>query len=223
MGIGSPGHVHEGIVKAAANFKAWRNVPLAALLEAALGRPCALANDADAALLAECWVGAASGAGAAPGPGDVAMVTLGSGVGVAAVAGGRLLRGSRGLIEGGHTILSTDPAARTCGCGQRGCAEAYVSANSVRNRFHEARIAAGLVVEDGATTSQMSTAEVFALAGSGSVGGGAMDNGSAVARGTLEEALRALAVEVVEETARLLAVLVVNLCRSYDSRVIVFG
>jgi predicted NBD/HSP70 family sugar kinase len=38
VGVGSPGHVHDGVVEAVANFPAWHNVPLASLLQAALGR-----------------------------------------------------------------------------------------------------------------------------------------------------------------------------------------
>lgn len=42
-------------------MQGWKDVPLAAMLSAALGCPARLVNDADAALLAECWVGAAAG------------------------------------------------------------------------------------------------------------------------------------------------------------------
>jgi glucokinase len=262
VGVGAPGHVHHGVVKAAANFPAWKGVPLAVLLQAALGGgiPVRLVNDADAALAAECWIGAASRA--APGdpcpPRDVVLVTLGSGVGVAVLAAGAFLQGSRGLIEGGHAIVHMgdgpggQAAARACGCGQRGCAEAYVSANSVRARFHEARVVAQaaeqlalqrptplvrLDTSDGYFSADeddngcevnlspsipslpvplplsmdvLSTAEVFALAYSSE-------------SQPQDPALAELAAVVVDETARILALFLVNLCRCYDPRFILLG
>ena len=59
-----------------------------------LGRAPALVNDAHAALLAEAWQGAAAGAE------DAVLLTLGTGVGGAAISGGRLLTGHLG--RGGH-------------------------------------------------------------------------------------------------------------------------
>ena len=59
-------------------------------------------------------------------------------VGAACAIDGKLLMGSRGLIEAGHAIIDCSPGARMCGCGQRGCIEAYASANSVRRRSQEA-------------------------------------------------------------------------------------
>ena len=243
VGIGSPGHVFNGVVKAAANFKAWKDVPLAALLQQELGGniPVRLVNDADAALAAECWVGAASsqgdagsqGAASAAPPRDVVMVTLGSGVGVAVLVAGSILQGSRGLIEGGHSIVHLDhghkssgsrtaAAARLCGCGHWGCAEAYISANSVRARFHEAcEIGKGkgqetppsreieqqqLPVPDTA----LSTARIFALA---------FDTG----KQSEDNALAHTAVAIVDETARILALFLVNLCRFYDCQVVLLG
>jgi glucokinase len=59
-------------------------------------------NDANAALLGEVWMGAASGAR------DVILLTLGTGVGGGALVGGRLLRGHIG--RGGHLgHTSLDP------------------------------------------------------------------------------------------------------------------
>ena len=243
VGIGSPGHVFNGVVKAAANFKDWKDVPMAALLQRKLGGhiPVRLVNDADAALAAECWVGAASSQGeVAQGasstsrpPRDVVMVTLGSGVGVAVLVAGVILQGSRGLIEGGHSIVHLDhnkissgsraafAAARPCGCGQWGCAEAYISANSVRARFHEACVERDtklpaqntgdlapqqLAVPDDAK----STADIFALA---------YDGGRRVE----DRALAQLAVDIVDETARILALFLVNLSRFYDPQIILLG
>ncbi len=86
-----------------------------------LGIPIRLENDAKLALLGEHHAGAAAGFE------DVVMVTLGTGIGVAAMLQNRLLHsrmGQAGLM-GGH--LSVQLHGRTCVCGAIGCAEAEAS------------------------------------------------------------------------------------------------
>lgn len=64
--------------------------------------------------------------------------------------------GSRGLVEGGHSVLV--PGGLLCACGQRGCAEMYVSARAVGARYCE-RVG----LEAGSTDAE----RVFALASVG--------------------------------------------------------
>ncbi len=88
-------------------------------------------NDACLALLGE-W-----SAGAARGSSDVVMVTLGTGIGGAAMLGGRLLRsyaGQAGCL-GGH--LPVNYRGRRCGCGAIGCAEAEASTAVLPLLCHE--------------------------------------------------------------------------------------
>lgn len=85
-----------------------------------LGLPLRIENDARMALLGERYCGAARGCD------DAVMVTLGTGVGGAVLAGGRLLRGKHlqaGL--GGHLPVLFQ--GRACICGSRGCVEAEAS------------------------------------------------------------------------------------------------
>ena len=85
------------------------------------GLPCAIENDARMALLGERHAGAAAGCD------DVVMVTLGTGVGGAAMIGGRLLRGRHfqaGCL-GGHLPVRFD--GRRCICGAVGCVETEAS------------------------------------------------------------------------------------------------
>ncbi len=87
----------------------------------AFGLPLQLENDTRLALLGEHWSGSARGYD------DVAMLTLGTGIGGAAMVGGRLLRSRHhqaGVI-GGHIPVSID--GRPCSCGGSGCAEAEAS------------------------------------------------------------------------------------------------
>merc|ERR1719359_1992264 len=105
VGVCSPGLLDfdGGIVKAAANLRGWRDVPLTHLLADALGVDRSLVvleNDGNTALLAELWIGAARGKK------DVVLLTLGTGIGAGIVCGGELLRGCKGEApELGHAIL----------------------------------------------------------------------------------------------------------------------
>jgi glucokinase len=94
---------------------------LSAWSERAFGIPARIENDARLALLGECRVGAGRGYA------DVVMVTLGTGIGVAAMLEGRLLRsrlGQAGCV-GGH--ITVQLSGRACVCGGIGCAEAEAS------------------------------------------------------------------------------------------------
>lgn len=93
----------------------------------------ALENDANCALKAELVAGA--GQGQAP----VLMVTLGTGVGGALSIDGRTLYhgGNYAALEIGHIIL--DPKGPLCSCGQRGCAETFLSARA----FYQAMVKEG--------------------------------------------------------------------------------
>jgi polyphosphate glucokinase len=86
-GLGLPGVVKGGLLKTAANIDAtWVDFPVRETLEARIGRPVRLINDADAAGLAEVAFGAAKGV-----PGTVLLLTIGTGIGSALLVDGRLL------------------------------------------------------------------------------------------------------------------------------------
>ena len=86
-----------------------------------LGLPLRVENDARLALLGERQAGAARGAS------DVVMMTLGTGIGGAAMVRGRLLRGRhfQAGVLGGHLVA--DAFGRPCSCGNLGCVEAEAS------------------------------------------------------------------------------------------------
>lgn len=95
-------------------------VDLPAWSRAQFGLPLRIDNDARMALLGERHYGAARGFD------DVVMVTLGTGVGAAAMMDGRLLRGKHfQACLGGHLPVLYD--GRTCLCGNIGCVEAQAS------------------------------------------------------------------------------------------------
>jgi glucokinase len=98
-----------------------QQVDLSAWSARELGLPVRFENDARMALLGEHSAGAAQGAQ------DVVMVTLGTGIGGAAMLQGHLLHsryGQAGCL-GGH--LTVNFRGRRCKCGAIGCAEAEAS------------------------------------------------------------------------------------------------
>lgn len=99
---------------------AWNGHELGRPLAARLGVPIALINDARAFTLAESRMGAAAGCS------TVVCLTLGTGVGGGVVVDGRLRYGPHGRAgEVGHQVI--DPNGPPCGCGNRGCVEAFAA------------------------------------------------------------------------------------------------
>lgn len=101
-------------------FPSWASLPLRLELEANLGIPVLVDNDANAMALAESRYGAGQGFG------TVLGVTLGVGIGAGLIINGKLHRGYRsGAGEIGHTIVDID--GPLCRCEKRGCLEAVAS------------------------------------------------------------------------------------------------
>ncbi len=102
----------------------WVGIPVAPPVEAALGLPVSLINDARAFGLAELRLGAARGASSMVG------LTLGTGVGGVIAIDGTVHLGHDGTGgEVGHQTL--DPDGPSCRCGNRGCLEAYARADRI--------------------------------------------------------------------------------------------
>lgn len=147
IGIGCPGWAKNGVLVRASNLPNFKDFDFSAALQQVYpGVPVLLLNDADAAVSAEVW-GKDSRERYAKYT-NVAMITLGTGVGCGLILNQQLHLGSNGLIEAGHMIVSTAPDSRVCPCGQTGCVEAYASALTTAKRLREADLAAGLNVAD---------------------------------------------------------------------------
>ncbi|MGY1552990.1 ROK family protein [Microbacterium sp. A588] len=119
VGVGTPGVVRtDGVVLNSPNL-GWLDFPLEEKLNAALGLPVLVRNDANAAALAEYTFGAARA--------DFILIKIGVGVGSGLISGGQPLRGSRFAAgEIGHVVVGTDGGPQ-CICGKRGCLEAWLS------------------------------------------------------------------------------------------------
>ncbi|MBP3213591.1 MAG: ROK family protein [Bacteroidaceae bacterium] len=136
MGIGAPnGNYYSGSIEFAPNLS-WAHegiVPLAQMFSDQLnGLPVRLTNDANAAAMGEMAYGAARGMK------NFIVITLGTGVGSGIVINGQLVYGHDGFAgELGHVTMVRGEEGRTCGCGRKGCLEAYCSATGVARTARE--------------------------------------------------------------------------------------
>ncbi len=127
IGVSATGQVddREGVVIGTNGaIPGYEGTPFRRALEERFGVPVRVQNDANAAVLGECYAGRGRDVA------DVLMVTLGTGVGGGVVSGGRLMTGARGIAgELGHFQL--DPGGEKCTCGRRGCFERYASVSAL--------------------------------------------------------------------------------------------
>jgi glucokinase len=189
IGISAPGPVdpRAGVVLDPPNLgHTFRDIPLAARVEEALGLPAVLDRDTQVAALAEGRFGVAAGCD------DFLYLTVSTGIGGAIVTGGRLVRGPDGTAgELGHLVV--DLHGPRCGCGMPGHLEAIASGSGIARRAREAaeRGESGLLAElvraRGATFGARDVAD-------------AADAGDAVASRIMEDAREAFAASCVSLT-----------------------
>ncbi|GMM95086.1 ROK family transcriptional regulator [Microbacterium luteum] len=142
VGVGAPGVIDaHGVILTAPNL-GWDGLDLEGELREALGLPVLVANDANAAVLAEYTFGGASE--------DVLLVRVGRGVGSGLLAGGQPVRGARFAAgEIGHVTVGTDGGPR-CACGKIGCLEAWLAVPALTARIAAtAEPAAGVLRDAG--------------------------------------------------------------------------
>jgi len=133
VGIGVPGIIdmETGMMRKSANLPGWSDYPVRDEIERRLGARVFLENDANVAALGEKWLGAARDVD------NMAMVTLGTGIGGAIILNGKIFYGMNGMAgEFGH--VTVEPDGVPCGCGNHGCAERYASATAVVRMAREA-------------------------------------------------------------------------------------
>jgi glucokinase len=125
VGIGAPdANFHRGTIEHAPNL-AWKGiVPLADLVKKELKVQVVVTNDANAAAMGEMVFGGAKKMK------DFVVLTLGTGLGSGIVVDGKMVYGHTGFAgEVGHMTIV--PGGRECGCGRKGCFEAYASATGL--------------------------------------------------------------------------------------------
>lgn len=120
---------------------AWRDEPLKERVEAELGLPVVVENDANAAAWGEFTFGAGEDVD------DLLMLTIGTGVGGGVVLDGHLLRGGFGFAaEVGH--IGMVPGGVPCGCGNLGCLESYGSGSALVRMTRERAVASPIAASD---------------------------------------------------------------------------
>lgn len=197
VGVGAAGFVDAatGSITFSPNLT-YDDPSIAAAVGSRVGVPVVVDNDANVAAWGERTFGSGRGLN------DLAMLTLGTGVGSGFVVGGRLLRGSTGAgAEAGHMVI--DPDGPRCPCGLRGCLEQFASGTAIARMGREA-------VEKDPDSSILSFAGTkMAIAG----------RHVAQAAREYDETAR----EVLRRAGRALGIGLSNIVNIFDPEVIVLG
>ena len=164
LGIAAQIWLENGVVALAPNL-GWRDVPFGAMLEERFGQPVRMVNDLNAIAFGESVCGAGHGTR------DMVCVFVGTGVGMGAVAGGRVVEGADGLAtELGHIKVDSVLTGRQCGCGERGCLEAYASGRHLPALLlakHDEGLTCALVEEVGREPGHLTADRIDAAAQAG--------------------------------------------------------
>jgi glucokinase len=197
VGIGTPGPAKysEGIIIRSTNMPKFKNVPICKMLNERLGAPVVFDNDANVACWGEYVVGAGKGVK------DIVFFTLGTGIGGGIVSNGELVHGcDENGAELGHMIIYPD--GRSCNCGQKGCVEAYASADSTARRATEA-------IEAGAESSLKKVLD---------------EKGKITSKNIYEHLAKGdkLAKEITDGTAEALAITCINMLHTTEPKRIIF-
>lgn len=199
LGIGVAGQVDaaSGTIHFAPNL-GWRDVPLQAELEKALGLPVIVTNDVRAATWGEWWHGAGQGVD------DLVCLFVGTGIGGGVISGGRMLEGcSNTAGELGHMTLVFH--GRRCRCPNQGCLEAYAGGWAIAERAQEA-------VQQDPTAGQT----LVALAGS-------VETITAATVGQASHEGDPLARHLIKETGWYLAAGVVGIVNAFNPCLLILG
>jgi glucokinase len=202
VACGSPMNAEQGVILGPPNLQSWNPVPIKEILEREFGLYTRLENDANAGALAEWLFGAGRGRR------HVVYLTMGTGIGGGLILDGRLYRGANGNAgEIGHMRV-VDRGGPLCGCGKRGCLEAFCSGPSIARRAREALTAApdslwakGVRETLGGDLDRVTSEHVFGGARAGDP----------------------LALHLVDETAHYMGVALANVIQAFNPEVIVLG
>ncbi len=202
IGLGAPGPMDlpRGYLVAPPQLPSWWDFPIRQTLSDLLGHPVSFLNDANAAAYGEFWLGSGREES------SMILLTLGTGVGGGVIVDGELVNGVNSFgSECGHIIVDSSDDAQLCTWGGgRGQLEAYASASGVVQRTRQR-------LTEGAESSL-----------AGLLGGG---NSELTAKKVYEAAIKndALALEIIDETARWLGIGITTLVHTLDPGSIVLG
>ncbi len=200
VGLATPGtmDVAAGMILEPPNMPAWRHFPIRDALSQSVERPVHFLNDGNAAAFGEFWVGAAQEWD------SLVMLTLGTGVGGGVIVAGRLIHGLNSFgSECGHIIVDSSPQARPCVWGGgHGELEAYASASAVV-QLAQQRL-------DQKVESTLAARR---------------DQNDLTALAVYQEARAgdALALELIDDTARILGIAIVTMVHMVDPGLVLLG
>ena len=191
--VAVPGLVRRNGTVWAPNLPGWEQMPLARRLIGSLGIPVRVESDRNAAVLGECWLGAARGKS------DAIVLMIGTGIGAGILSGGCILRGAHELsgCAGWLTIAREDVQAAR-GCGEL---ESLVAGPAIV-RAAQKRVQGG----EASSLSQLDVSEITAH-----------EVAAAARQGDT------LAVDIFNRAGRLLGFAVANLVSLLDPEVIILG
>jgi len=198
IGIGcpSPLDIEKGLVMSPSNLQDWDNFPIVKLFGDRFRVPVLLDNDANTAALGEYVYGAGRGYQ------NIVYITVSTGIGGGIIINGEIFHGvSAGAGELGHTIVQPDGIR--CNCGSVGCLETICAGIHIARRARE-RLAGGepSIMNEMAANFDDVTAE------------------------TVVEAVRRkdkLAIEIWDETCRVLAIGIANIITLLAPEAVVIG
>jgi glucokinase len=132
IGIGAAGQISRAgeVMSSTDTFTNWKGLNVKQIISRATSSRVEVVNDVQAMGLGELHFGAGKNVR------DFICIALGTGVGGAIIADGKLIRGHRGAGgEFGHVKLYAD--GRSCPCGNKGCLEAHISGIALETRYKE--------------------------------------------------------------------------------------
>lgn len=197
VGVGviapGPSNPYTGVVLKAPNLEGWELIALESALEQHLGKDVWLGNDANLAALAEHRYGAGRGYS------HLIYITVSTGIGGGVIINNQMLLGAQGLAaEVGHMQIMPD--GPICGCGNRGCVEAFASGPNIARVARE-RIAHGEESSLSTLRDKVSTEQIVKAAQAGD----------------------ALAIDVLADAGAYVGMAVANLVHIFNPQRIIIG
>lgn len=191
--VAVPGLVRPNGTVWAPNLPGWERMPLAKRLKQALGIPVVVESDRNAAVLGECWRGAARGKS------DAIVLMIGTGIGAGILSGGRVIRGAHELSGcAGWLTVTREDVPETSRAGEL---ESLVAGPAIA-RTAQQRLDKG----EASSLSQLERGKITAH-----------DVAAAARQGDR------LALEIFDRSGRLLGFGVANLVSLFDPEIIVLG
>lgn len=192
-GVAVPGLVRRDGTVWAPNLPGWNEMPLAKELERSLAIPVIVESDRNAAVLGECWLGAARGKS------DAIVLMIGTGIGAGILSGGRILRGAHELSGcAGWLTITREHVCAAQGYGElESLAAGPAIARAVQQRLRDGETSTLAALD----TAKITAHEVAAAARSGD----------------------GLALDVFRHAGRLLGFGIANMVSILDPEVIVLG